>query len=270
MAADYAELPLTRPVHFAFTYDEEVGCLGAQQLVADLEAEGLRPGIAIIGEPTEMRVIEGHKGCRETTTHFKGCEGHGSQPDLGVNAAEYAARYVMKLLEIRDGFKTRAPADSRFDPPWSTLSIGKIAGGTAHNVIVGKAHVEWDFRAVQDSDRDYLDSEISAYVDAVLRPAMKAVDPDAEISTEIISDVAGLEPMKDSEAVALVQELTGANGCDLVAFGTEAGLFQRMGTSAVVCGPGSIREAHKPDEFIARDQLQSCLKMLDAMKARLV
>ena len=134
MAEDYAALDLRRPVHFAFTYDEEVGCLGGQALVAKMVADGLRPGIAIIGEPTEMRVIEGHKGCRETTTRFRGTGGHGSAPDLGVNAAEYAARFVTRLLDLRDALKTRAPANSRFDPPWSSLSVGRISGGTAHNV----------------------------------------------------------------------------------------------------------------------------------------
>ena len=269
MAPEFASRAQTRPVHFAFTYDEEVGCLGAQALVADLVASGLRPDIAIIGEPTEMRVIEGHKGCRETTTHFTGCEGHGSAPDLGVNAAEYAARYVGRLLELRETLKSRAPEDSRFEPPWSTLSIGKISGGTAHNVIAGKAHVEWDFREVQESDGSFLDQEITAYVDQVLRPAMQAVDPSADIVTEVISDIAGLMPMDDNAAVALIRDLTGANGADLVAFGTEAGLFQRAGVNAVVCGPGSIREAHKPDEYIARDQLGACLDMLSRLSERL-
>ena len=260
---------LTNPIQFAFTHDEESGCLGAQNLVAELEARGIVPDIAIIGEPTEMRVIEGHKGCYEYTTKFTGLEGHGSAPDDGVNAVEYAARYVTKLLDLREALKPRAPANSAFDPPWTTINIGRIAGGIAHNVIVGKADLDWEMRPVQTDDADFVKVALAEYVDKTLLPAMKAVDPKAGISLETIAEVVGLEPMAQNKARDLVAELTGANRADLVAFGTEAGLFQQLGTSAVVCGPGSIKQAHKPDEFIEIDQLGQCCKMLDRLGARL-
>ena len=137
-------------------------------MISDLSERGIVPDIAVIGEPTEMRVIEGHKGCFEYTTRFTGLEGHGSAPDAGVNAAEYAARYVSKLLDLREALKTRAPAKSQFEPPWTTLNVGRIAGGVAHNVIVGKAEVDWEMRPVQNTDADFVKSEIAAYVSETL------------------------------------------------------------------------------------------------------
>jgi len=241
MAQHYATLDLKRPVHFAFTYDEEVGCIGGGALVEELVAQGLKPSIAIIGEPTEMRIINGHKGCRETHTHFTGLEGHSSQPDLGVNAIEFAVQYAGKIMEIREALKARAPDG-----------------------------LEWDLRAVRPEDKDFVDAILDPYVADVLVPAMKAVYEDAGIEVDVVGDVVGLVPMEDSEAVRLVSELTGANGTDVVAFGTEAGIFQNAGVSAVVCGPGSIAQAHKPDEFIARDQLVACLEMLEGLSERLV
>jgi acetylornithine deacetylase len=133
----FAAANLARPVHICLTYDEEVGCLGARKLVSELPGMGVRPSLAVIGEPTEMRIIEGHKGCCEYTTSFRGLEGHGSVPDAGVNAVEYALRYGMRLMELKEQLKGRAPAASRFDPPWTTLQLGRLMGGVAHNVIPG-------------------------------------------------------------------------------------------------------------------------------------
>ncbi|MTI01967.1 acetylornithine deacetylase [Roseibium sp. RKSG952] len=261
---------LKQPLHFAFTYDEETGCLGAQSLIRDLAQRGIVPDIAIVGEPTEMRVIEGHKGCYEYTARFAGLEGHGSAPDAGVNAAEYAARYVAKLLELRENLKARTPVTSKFDPPWSTINIGRISGGVAHNVIVGKAEVDWEMRPVQASDADFVKGALTDYVDGTLVPEMKSVHPKASIELEIIAEVAGLEPMDDNAARDLVAKLTGANGADLVAFGTEAGLFQQLGSNTIVCGPGSIREAHKSDEYLEIEQLELCCRMLRRLGETLV
>ncbi len=270
MAPYYAQLDLKRPVHFAFTHDEEVGCIGATALVPELQKRGYKPSIAIIGEPTEMRIIEGHKGCCEYTTRFSGLEGHGSSPDLGVNAAEYAVRYVSRLMELREDMKTRVPENSRFEPPWTTMNIGGIRGGVMHNVIVSKAEVDWEFRPVQQSDFHYMKDQITAYVTEELLPAMRTVHPEASIDTEILGEVDGLEPMDENAAKDLIMELTGANGADVVPFGTEAGIFQTMGLSAVVCGPGSIAQAHKADEFVAIDQLEACLSMLTGLGKKLV
>ncbi|MHA6264182.1 acetylornithine deacetylase [Arenibacterium sp. CAU 1754] len=262
MADRFDAAALRRPLHFAFTYDEEVGCLGARALVPELQKRGIRPAMAIIGEPTEMRVIEGHKGCCEYTVRFTGLEGHGSAPDRGVNAAEYAVRYVTRLMKLRGDLIARAPQNGRFQPPWTTINIGAIHGGVAHNVIAGKAEVEWEMRPVQVGDAEFVKTAVADYVTGDLLPAMRAVHPGSDIVTEVIGEVAGLDVMDENAARDLVAGLLGANGADVVPFGTEAGLFQEMGMSVVVCGPGSIDQAHKPDEFIRLDQLDSCLDML--------
>ena len=269
MAPRFAELDLKRPLHFAFTYDEEIGCFGARALVDELEKAGVHPAVAIIGEPTSMRIIEGHKGCYEYTTEFRGLEGHGSEPERGVNAVEYAVRYVSRLMELSETLKGRAPATNRFKPPWTTVNIGSMKGGVAHNVIASQCAVEWEMRPVQTGDADYVKADMSNYVDAVLLPAMKAVSADASIVTHVIGEVEGLEPVEDSEARRIVSELTGSHEAEAVSFGTEAGLFQTAGISSVICGPGSIEQAHKADEFVSLDQLQACLEMLGKLETKL-
>jgi acetylornithine deacetylase len=156
MAPRLTEAVRDRPLHFAFTHDEEIGCIGARALAETLREKGLRPSVAIIGEPTSMRIVEGHKGCYEYSTHFTGLEGHGSAPGRGVNAVEYAVRYVARLLELKEALKARAPARSRFDPPWTTINTGALTGGHAHNVIPGKARVDWEMRPVQAGDADFV------------------------------------------------------------------------------------------------------------------
>lgn len=251
-----------RPLHFSFTHDEEVGCLGAQALAGVLRARGLRPAAAIIGEPTLMQVIDGHKGCHEYTTHFIGLEGHGSAPDQGVNAVEFAARYVQRLLDLQEDLKGRAPPGSGFLPPWTTINTGAISGGSAHNIIPGKARLDWEMRPVRPEDAEFVKRVLQDFCAGQLLPAMRRVHPDADITTEVIGEVGPLIPMPDNAARDLVLALTGGNGAGLVPFNTEAGIFQALGMSAVLCGPGSIGQAHKPDEFLAIDQLAACLDML--------
>ena len=270
MAPYYAQLDLKRPVHFAFTYDEEIGCFGARALAETLRDKGIKPTVAIIGEPTSMRIIEGHKGCYEYTTHFTGLEGHGSGPDRGVNAVEFAVRYVAKLLELKADLQGRAPEGSRFEPPWTTINTGALVGGVAHNVIPGKARVDWEMRPVQMADADHVKHELHQFCAHTLIPAMQTVHPDAGIETEIIGEVDGLEPVENNEARDIVMELTGGNGADVVPFGTEAGIFQGLGMNVVVCGPGSIEQAHKPDEFVSTDQMAQCLDMLERLSSKLV
>ena len=266
MAPEFAQRSLSRPIHFAFTYDEEIGCFGARHLVEDLKLDGLRPSVAIIGEPTEMRVIEGHKGCYEYTTRFHGTDGHGSEPDKGVNAIHIAAKYINRMLEIGENMKRRTGEDSnRFSPPWTTLQVGTIEGGSARNVIARHCAVEWEMRPVRTSDAADVKEALHRYIQSDLLPQMHEVYSDAEIVTEIVGEVAGLQVADDNEARDIVTALTGANLCDVVAFGTEAGLFQSLGMSVVVCGPGSIAQAHQPDEYLEVDQLVACLSMLDGL-----
>lgn len=268
-AETFAARKLVRPVHFALTYDEEVGCLGARQMVQDLAAAGIRPATAIIGEPTSMRMIEGHKGCFEYTTRFKGVEGHGSDPDAGVNAIEYAVRYAARLADLGRGLRADPVEGSRFRPPFTTVQIGRIEGGAARNVIAGDCLIEWEMRPVRPGDAGRVKDNLKLFCEEVLLPEMRRVSPDCSIETEIIGEVAGLEPVPDNEARDIVSRLTGANDCDVVAFGTEAGLFQEFGMSAIVCGPGSIEQAHKPNEYVELSQLDACLAMLDGLAGTL-
>ena len=269
MVPKYSKLDLKRPIHFAFTYDEEVGCLGARVLVNQLIASGLKPSACIVGEPTSMQIIEGHKGMSEYTTEFRGVEGHSSQPDRCVNALEYAHRFINKLMEVRLELPEMAPEGSRFDPPHSTSSICACHSGTTHNVIPSQAEVEWEMRVVQRSDREWLRGQMECYVDEVLRPEMKEKSIIADIFETVCIETDGLEPEPDSEAVKIVQELTGGNSTEVVAFGTEAGLFSRAGISSVLCGPGSIEQAHKPDEYVTEEQMFSCLNMLERLGGEL-
>lgn len=269
MAPQYAKQVRARPIHFALTYDEEIGCFGAQHLAQTLQDRGLTPGVALIGEPTMMRIIEGHKGCYEYSTHFQGLEGHGSTPDLGVNAVEFAARYVNRILELKQALRGMAPGGSPFEPPWTTINVGGLNGGVAHNVIASKAQIDWEMRPVQTSDADHVKTALRHLCDTELLPQMQAIYPQASIELETIGEVAGLVPTDQNEARAIFSELTGANTADLVAFGTEAGIFQALGTDVVVCGPGSIEQAHKADEYLSLDQLSQCLTMLERLGGRL-
>ncbi|AXI47966.1 acetylornithine deacetylase [Sulfitobacter sp. SK012] len=269
LAPRFATRVTTRPLHVALTYDEETGCLGAQHLAQTLQDRGLTPGVAIIGEPTNMRIIEGHKGCYEYSTHFRGLEGHGSAPEAGVNAVEFAVRYVNHLLDLKHMLRSMAPDGSPFVPPWTTVNVGALHGGVAHNVIASKAQVDWEMRPVQTSDADFVKSALNQYCETNLLPEMRAVFPAARIELETIGEVAGLVPTHHNEAKQIVSALTGSNSAELVAFGTEAGIFQALGTDVVVCGPGSIEQAHKADEFLSLDQLSLCIDMLERLGSKL-
>ncbi len=189
-------------------------------------------------------------------------------PDRGVNAVEYAVRFISRLMEVAEELKTRAPAGSPFDPPWSTIQTGRIAGGIARNVIARHCEVDWEMRPVNRDDARYALERINRYASEELLPRMRRVCPDADLVTHVVGEVGGLEPVSESEAIRIARELTG-NDTTVVSFGTEAGLFQDMGISTVVCGPGSINQAHKPDEFVSFDQLERCLDMLDGLVPRL-
>ena len=262
----YAKSNLDRDIHFSFTFDEETACQGAPILIEELKKREIKNGICIIGEPTNMKIIDAHKGCYEYTTYFKGLAGHSSAPHKGVSAVEYASRYVNKLIELREKLKDRAPKDSIFDPAHSTLSIGGIFGGIAHNVIADKCQVNWETRPVVKEDAIFLNQELDKYANDVLLPEMKKVFPDASIEKDIIGEIVGFDREQKSEACELISSLTGDNSRQVVSFGTEAGLFQEIGISTVVCGPGSIEQAHKIDEFIILEELKKCLNLLDGIK----
>jgi len=262
----YSKSELDRDIHFSFTFDEETACQGAPILIEELKKRKINEGICIIGEPTNMKIIDAHKGCYEYTTYFKGLAGHSSAPHKGVSAVEYASRYVNKLIELRKKLKDRAPKDSIFDPPHSTLSIGGVFGGIAHNVIADKCHVNWETRPVVKEDGIFLNKEIDRFAKEELLPEMKKIFPNSSIEKDIIGEIVGFDREDKSDACELISTLTGDNSRQVVSFGTEAGLFQEIGISTVVCGPGSIEQAHKVDEFIVLDELKKCLNLLDGIK----
>ena len=257
---------LDRDIHFSFTFDEETACIGAPLLIKELKKRNIQDGICIIGEPTQMKIIDAHKGMNEYTIHFEGLAGHSSQPHKGVNAIEYATRYINKLLELRKELINRAPKDCIFDPPHSTISIGGISGGIAHNVIADKCKVEWETRPVVREDGIFVTQEIDKFVSEELLPQMKKVFPNSNIRKETIGEVIGFNRVSDSEACEFVSSITGDNSREVVSFGTEAGLFQEIGISTVVCGPGSIEQAHKIDEFIELNEIKKCLSFLEGVK----
>ena len=262
----YSKTNLDRDIHFSFTFDEETACQGAPILIKELKKKGIKDGICIIGEPTNMKIIDAHKGCYEYTTYFEGLAGHSSAPHKGVSAVEYAARYVNKLIELRQKLIDRAPKDSIFDPPYSTLQIGGVFGGIAHNVIADKCHVNWETRPVIKEDGVFLNSELDKYANEVLLPEMRKIYPNSSIKKKIIGEIIGFDRDTKSDACELVSSLTGDNSRQVVSFGTEAGLFQEIGISTVVCGPGSIEQAHKIDEYIVLEELRKCLNLLEGIK----
>tara|TARA_B100000073_G_scaffold321170_1_gene301486 strand:+ start:343 stop:1521 length:1179 start_codon:yes stop_codon:yes gene_type:complete len=263
---ELSSVNLDRDIHFSFTFDEETACIGAPLLIKELKKRRIQDGICIIGEPTKMKIIDAHKGMNEYTIHFEGLAGHSSQPNKGVNAIEYASRYVSKLLELRKELIKRAPKDCIFDPPYSTLSIGGISGGIAHNVIADKCKVEWETRPVVKEDGIFVTEQIESFVKKDLLPEMKKTFPESNIRKEIIGEVIGFNRVNESQACEFVSSITGDNSREVVSFGTEAGLFQEIGISTVVCGPGSIEQAHKIDEFIELSEIKKCLSFLEGLK----
>ena len=265
----FSKSNLSRDIHFSLTFDEETACIGAPLLIKELKKRKITNGICIVGEPTEMKIIDSHKACYEYTTFFEGLAGHSSKPDEGVNAAEYASKYVNKLMSLRNDLINRKPENSIFTPAYSTLSIGGIFGGIAHNVIADKCHVNWETRPVNKEDGIFLNSEIDKYADGLLLE-MKKKYPNASIKKKIIGEIIGFQRVNNSKACEFVSSITGDNSREVVSFGTEAGLFQEIGISTVVCGPGSIEQAHKIDEFIELSEIKKCLAFLEGVKEKSV
>ena len=266
----FSKSELNRDIHFSFTFDEETACIGAPILIKELKKKGINKGICIVGEPTNMKIIDAHKGCYEYTTYFEGLAGHSSQPQKGVSAVEYAARYVNKLIELREKLKDRKPNGSIFDPPYSTLQVGGIFGGIAHNVVADKCHVNWETRPVLKEDGEFLNNEIDKFVNNILLPEMKKVYPKSSITKKIIGEIIGFDRIENSEACEFISSITGDNSRNVVSFGTEAGLFQEIGISTAVCGPGSIEQAHKIDEFIELKEINKCLSFLNGLRKKSV
>jgi acetylornithine deacetylase len=259
--------PLAVPLHLAFTHDEETGCFGAPALIAALPRGAARPLLAIIGEPTSMQIANAQKGCSFFRTRIVGLDGHSSAPERGVNAIAAAAEIIAEIGRLHAEARGRARPQSGFDPPHTTLSVGTIAGGSAVNIIARDCAFEWDLRTLPDDDAELLKARIDRFIADDLLPRMRAVHPEAAVETETVVAVPPLLPVRGSPAEALARRLTGANTTTTVSFASEAGLYQRAGIPAIVCGPGSIDVAHKPDEFITRGELDAGRQFLDRLLA---
>ena len=249
---------LLKPIHICLSYDEEVGCLGVRSLLRYLETRHNRPEICFVGEPTDMEVVIGHKGKLTTRCRVKGQACHSSLAPQGVNAVEYAARVITYLSEMATRKQLEGPFDRAFDVPHSTVHTGVIQGGTMVNVVPEECQFIFEFRNLPADSPQAMLNEVRTFAQEKLQPAMTTINPETGFLWEEESSFSGLDTAADAEVVHLAQQFSGSRGTRKVAFGTEAGGFDNSGIPAIVCGPGSIQQAHKPDEFIQASQLAAC------------
>jgi acetylornithine deacetylase len=264
-----AARPLKTPLHLALSYDEEIGCMGVRSLIDLLEAAPFRPRFCIVGEPTGMQVATGHKGKVALRATCVGREGHSALAPMALNALHLAADFIGVLRRVQAEVAASGPQDGDYDVAYTTLHAGKMSGGVQVNIVPNRAVVDWEIRSLAGDDVAALIARVQAGADAVVAP-LRAEFPEAEIRIERLWDYPGLNTSTDAEVVRFVKGLTGANGTMKVAFGTEGGLFDaRLGVPTVICGPGSMAQGHKPDEYVTLEQLAKCDAMLAALVARL-
>lgn len=266
LAPEMATAQLERPLHLAFSYDEEVGCAGVGGLLDDIREACIAPALAIIGEPTEMRVVGAHKGGVGFRTRCLGQEGHSSAPDKGANAVMMAGEFVALLESFGDGLKRER--DKNFEPPYTTIQANMISGGTAVNVLARETVVRWECRSLPDRDAKAIVERLLLKADETIVPKYRERAAHAKFENQMMSSYPGLKLDASSPAIALACELSGHNAVGTVAYGTEAGLFQQAGIPAVVCGPGSIDQAHRADEFVALSELDACEAFLRRVIAK--
>jgi acetylornithine deacetylase len=253
---------LDAPLHYALSYDEEVGCLGVRGLIRDLEENGIRPAGCVVGEPTSMQPIIAHKGTHRFRCSVHGREAHSSYVTHGVNAIEYAARLVVFIRQIADRLAQIEKRDYGFSVPYSTLSTGLIQGGIAANVVPKDCVFHFDMRTLPQASPDALYQEIRSYAET-LAAEMRRVDANAGIDLQWMSQTVGLAAAETDAIVQWAMQVSRNASVGKVSYGTEAGLFQKMGVPTVICGPGDIAEAHRPNEFVALDQLAQCERFMD-------
>jgi acetylornithine deacetylase len=248
---------LKTPIHLALSCDEEVGCKGVRPLVSHIRDHMKKPRAVIVGEPTSMQVVNAHKAALTFSTEVTGHEAHSSLTDQGVNAIMVAGELLGEISRIREDLTARGDPSHRFNPPYSTIHVGVIEGGTAKNIIPRKCSFQWETRLLPLTDPTEVPTRFEKYA-ASLEPAMKKIAGDAGINNQQTNIVPGLAPEDSSPAELLALHLAGANGTHAVSYCTEAGLFQQIGIPAIICGPGSIEQAHKPDEYIDISEMQKC------------
>lgn len=275
IAIALAQLPkfqargLKTPIHLAFSYDEEIGCIGVRRLIEAMNAMPVKPAMCIVGEPTRMQVVTGHKGKRSYRVRVRGFEAHSSLAPHGVNAIEFAARLIAFLSDLAGRIAEEGPHDELYDVTHTTVHTGTIKGGTQLNIVPKDCSFECEFRYVGLQDPQPLEDQIRAFARDELEPRMRAVNPDTGVAIDLVNDMPGLDMNADAEVVTFVKSLAGRNDHAKVAFGTEAGLFnQRANIPTVVCGPGSIDQAHKPNEFIELEQIDACEAFLGRLMDR--
>ena len=265
-ARDFLDSPAPYAVHLAFSYDEEVGCFGVKELIADLRAAAIKPLACIIGEPTGMVPATAHKGVYRYQCCVRGREAHSSLTPQSVNAIEMAARLIGKLRDMAEGFERNEPRFEGFDVPFSTASVGQFQGGIADNVVPRDAWFRYEFRALPSADGRAMQAELVAQA-KVIEQAMQSVAPETGFRFEIICEVPSFLGGADDPVTRLAQRLSGQAEVTQVAFGTEAGLFQQAGIPTVVCGPGHIAQAHQSDEFVSLAQLGQCAAFMQRLAA---
>ncbi len=249
---------LRRPIHLFISYDEEVDCAGARRLCVDLRESGQVPAACIVGEPTSMRPVLGHKGYMVADVAVRGHTGHSSTPAQGVNALHAAAEAVAWVAAEQRRVAAEGPFSDAFDPPHSTVHVGLLSGGTILNIIPEHAKFRMEWRMIPGDDANAAVGRLRAHVASAIEPAMKAVDPATGFAIDLAPPLPGLSLDPGHSLASLVRHLTGSNGTSYVSYGTEAGLFQEAGIPSIVCGPGDIVQAHKPDEWVAVSQLDAC------------
>jgi acetylornithine deacetylase len=254
--------PLRMPVHIALSYDEEVGCLGVRSLIERFHGQAVKPLLCVIGEPTELKPVLGHKGKLAVRCDVHGAACHSAYAPSGVNAIEYAARLISELVRLGEGLKAPQHLDQRFDPPFSTVQTGLINGGKALNIVPQNCSFDFEVRALPAQDPWQVAQQLQHYAEQILLPAMQAVSAQSAISFSELSSYPGLATSLQSQAAEWVAQFCGSQEFGTVAFGTEGGLFDQAGIPTVVCGPGSMEQGHKPDEFISVAQLDACDQML--------
>lgn len=257
---DFVKQPLRMPLHLAFSYDEEVGCLGVRSLVDYLSASPEKPAMCIVGEPTEMHPVYGHKGKVAMRCQVHGHACHSAYAPQGVNAIEYAAKIIQKLTAL--GKELSVTEDRRFDPPFSTLQVGVIKGGAALNIVPQDCQFDFEIRHLPDMSVNQLISDVNDYAQIELAREMKRVSAGSGISFSTLSQYPGLLTDPQSEFAGWLGQWTNSDAFSTVAFGTEGGLFDRAGIATLICGPGSMEQGHKPDEYVSVEQLNKCSSML--------
>ncbi|WP_428644860.1 acetylornithine deacetylase [Roseibium sp.] len=262
---DFLAARLTKPIHIALSYDEEVGCNGAPPLIKDMLAKGPRPDIVFVGEPTNMKVVTGHKGITVLKTTVHGHPVHSSQLHRGVSAISTAAALIGWMDRQTAANRAKADPDCPFEPPYTTLHCGMIKGGQAHNITAQHCEFVTDIRLLPGESAAVWVSRYKAFIEAEILPAMQAVSPACRVDVTEIANVPGLREEQDGLAETTARRLTGDNARNVVVYATEGGIFQEHGLSTIVCGPGSIDQAHQPDEYIELAELDRCADFLDRL-----